>query len=108
MIELKKQFIDKESGNIVVVISLPHPNKGVYRYSSEQVEKKLDTMGVKRGKCLTPTQVCNKPGNPLEYQISYKPVVAKKVSQKSEEKLDKSSESVKITKTTTRRKKTGG
>ena len=108
MIEIKRQSVDEESGNIMITVALPHPRERLCRYNVEQVEKELDALGVKRGKNLRPTQMCNKPGHPREYQLLYEPVKAKKTPQKREEKLDKKSEHVKITKTTTRRKKTGG
>jgi len=108
MIEVTSQRKDKESGNLIITILLPHPREGFVRYSPEQIDKHLDSLKIKRGKITNPMSICNKPGHALRYELIYTPVAKRKTSQKPKQKLDNKTESVIIKKENTRRTKSGG
>jgi hypothetical protein len=104
MIEVLGCVVDKESGNTVVTLRLPHPKEGFVRYHPDAIEQELDNQGVKRGKLLNPTVMCNKPGHPLAYVLVYATL-----SEKKEEKtVDKTEEKVILKKTRSRKPKTTG
>ena len=98
MIEVTSQRKDKESGNLIITISLPHPREGFVRYSPEQVNEHLDTLKIKRGKIINPINLCNKPGNPLKYELVCEPPAKRKTSQKPKQKLDNKAKPVIIKK----------
>lgn len=108
MIEVTNQRVDKESGNLVITISLPHPSEGFVRYSPDQIDEHLDNLKIKRGKIINPTNACNKPGYALKYELVYAAAAKRKTSQKPKQKLDNKTESVIIKKENTRRTKSGG
>ena len=107
MIEIKNQTTDKESGNLILTVLLPHPKEGFVRYHPEQVEEQLDAMGVTRGSAINPTNISNKPGNPLIYKLIYAPRVKQKTPQKTKERLDKKTEPVILKRTNNRKIKSG-
>ena len=104
MIEVMSSVVDKESGNTIITLRLPHPKQGFVRYHPDANENELDSQGVKRGKLLNPTVMCNKPGKPLVYTMTYSALNHKK----EEKTIDKSEEKVILKKTRSRKPKTTG
>ena len=110
MIEIVSQETNKEDATVTIRLRPQEIRLGVVKLTKYEVEEILTEMKVKRGKRISGDYtVCNKSTFPDEYVMVYElPQHQKKVDKKSEQKVDKSPEPVKIKKTTTRRKKTGG
>mgnify|MGYP003116845693 CR=1 FL=1 len=110
MIEVLSQKIDKKEGTLTIHIQPQNIRLGIVKLIEPQVEAILDEKGIKRGKRIGGSYtVCNKNTFPDDYFMVYELAGTKrKITKKVEESLDKSPEPVKIKKTTTRRKKTGG